>query len=545
MQRLFLECAVRAALIALGTAAVLRVLRVKSAGARHAAWTGVVALMLLLPAWMAWGPRASLRVLPTPPAPVSSPVLDVTPVMLLISRPSAAVVPEHWNWLAIVYFSGLFVLLLRLAIGMLRAHALVRGATLRDGRLTSPRCAAPITVGWLRPAVILPEYWRAWSPAQLDAVLTHEGAHVRRRDPLVQWLALLNRAIFWFHPLAWWLERRLSALAEESCDAAVLERGHDPRDYSGYLLELARFIGQSGARVNLVGMAMPGSSLPRRIRQILTSAPAPRLNRPRALCLALACVAISVLAAANIQALAPPPPPPAPPAAIAPEAPPVPPAPPVSFATEAPPVPPAPPVAFAPEVPPAPPAPPVSFGSEAPPAPPAAAEYEFSPPPPPPAAPHPVPAPPPPAQLPAPPQDAKRMVVLYFDLDGAKTEVQASAVAAAKEFVESQMRSTDKAAITTWTSGKLKVVEDFTGDRDRLIGSLGHLESSANSAAHGSDGFLAATSAATRALLALRMSGKITLLYFSAGPAQVPALSDDSNVAVYTIYLGQTSADRK
>ena len=50
----------------------------------------------------------------------------------------------------------------------------------------------------------------------------------------------LNRAVFWFHPLAWWLERRLSALSEEACDAAVLARGHDPFAYSEYLLGLAR-----------------------------------------------------------------------------------------------------------------------------------------------------------------------------------------------------------------------------------------------------------------------------------------------------------------
>ncbi len=50
---------------------------------------------------------------------------------------------------------------------------------------------------------------------------------------MVQWVALLNRAIFWFHPLAWWLERRLSALAEEACDDAVLKQGQDPVQYLG------------------------------------------------------------------------------------------------------------------------------------------------------------------------------------------------------------------------------------------------------------------------------------------------------------------------
>src|SRR5512140_2695582 len=61
------------------------------------------------------------------------------------------------------------------------------------------------------------------------------GMLARRRDPLVEWLALLNRAVFWFHPLAWWLERKLSALAEDACDAAVLRGGHDAHAYSEYL----------------------------------------------------------------------------------------------------------------------------------------------------------------------------------------------------------------------------------------------------------------------------------------------------------------------
>ena len=40
-------------------------------------------------------------------------------------------------------------------------------------------------------------------------VLAHEGEHARQRDPLIVALALLNRAVFWFHPLAWWLESRV------------------------------------------------------------------------------------------------------------------------------------------------------------------------------------------------------------------------------------------------------------------------------------------------------------------------------------------------
>ena len=90
----------------------------------------------------------------------------------------------------------------------------------------------------------------------------------------MQWVALLNRAIFWFHPLAWWLERHLSALAEDACDAAVLTRGHDPDEYSGYLLELARFRGSDRRTMpQAAGMAMPEQiRCLQRIRQIVNVA---------------------------------------------------------------------------------------------------------------------------------------------------------------------------------------------------------------------------------------------------------------------------------
>src|ERR1041385_5732135 len=97
--------------------------------------------------------------------------------------------------------------------------------TIRANRLTRASCGGPITVGLLRPEIILPASSRDWPPAQMDVVLTPESEHVRRRDSLVQWLALLNRAIFWFHPLAWWLECHISRLAEESCDAAAISGG--------------------------------------------------------------------------------------------------------------------------------------------------------------------------------------------------------------------------------------------------------------------------------------------------------------------------------
>jgi bla regulator protein blaR1 len=212
--------------------------------------------------------------------------------ILPVPAPAPAPTPaphRRWRWedfFAAVYLPGAAVLLLRLTIGTIRANG-----------LTSAAVSAPVTVGLLRPRIILPDSARGWPQNQLDAVLAHEREHVRRRDPLFQWLALLNRALFWFNPLAWWLERKVPALAEEACDAAVIERGHDPREYSLFLLEMARAVLRAGARVNGVAMAMPGCYLSQRIKILVAGARAPRISRTRSISAALAVVIPSALLA--------------------------------------------------------------------------------------------------------------------------------------------------------------------------------------------------------------------------------------------------------
>jgi uncharacterized protein (TIGR03435 family) len=287
MQTFLLESAVRATLIAAALALVLLVMRIKTASVLHAVWAGVVVLMMLLPAWVAWGPKAPLPVLPSRATAATELVERVPPPLPAgLEVRSAAPVREDggYPFREGIYLLGVCALLARLAVG-----------TIRASRLKS--AVVPITVGLFRPRIILPEGSREWPQVQLDAVMTHEREHVRRRDPLFQWLALLNRAIFWFHPLAWWLERRLSGLAEEACDAAVLSRGHDPRDYSEWLLDLARSVERTGLRVE--GMAMPGIGLKHRIRRMLSGVPVPRISRSRMACTAAVCAAAAAILAAG------------------------------------------------------------------------------------------------------------------------------------------------------------------------------------------------------------------------------------------------------
>lgn len=310
-----IEWSIRAALMAAATATILPALRIRSSAAQHAAWTAVLAGMLLLPAWTAWGPTLALPVLPEAsvseinlpqfaPEPVPTPTALRSEVKLAAPQPTPA-----WPWAQMIlacYLIGVAAMLTRLAAGTLSARALVRQATADEDVFTSPDCAAPVTIGWLRPVILLPENWRSWPAAELDAVLIHEREHARRRDPLVQWLALLNRAIFWFHPLAWWLERKLAALAEDACDAAVLRSGHDPRQYSDYLIDFARAVSRAGARLPSWGTTMVGGGLAARIQRILARAPLQSVSPSRATTAALLCGAGLVTFAACSVGPAPP-----------------------------------------------------------------------------------------------------------------------------------------------------------------------------------------------------------------------------------------------
>jgi bla regulator protein blaR1 len=161
----------------------------------------------------------------------------------------------------------------------------------------------PVAVGVLRPAVLLPVGWRGWSPATRRAVLAHEFAHLRRRDSLVSALAQAIRCMFWFHPLTWWIVRKISELAEMACDTAALARVADPAQYSRILLEFAATAHRAGYRTALPGLAMAASSqMGRRIDRVFEfSGGVPRkLPRPG---MVLAAIGVPVLCLAATVAL--------------------------------------------------------------------------------------------------------------------------------------------------------------------------------------------------------------------------------------------------
>jgi len=223
-------------------------------------------------------------ILSAPDAPVQAPSDEsakALPVPSIDTQPFRQP-PVAW-WPAIVasiYAAGVLVLLCGVARAWWKSRALIRQARHVRGRLTHARCVAPVTVGVLQPVVILPPDWTTWDERDLMAVLAHEEEHARRRDPLVALLALINRAVFWFHPLAWWLRRRIATLSEQACDAVVVSGGHDAERYASVLLRFARAVSAAGGRLASPVVGMAGVGLPARLA--LLHAPATRpASRPQ------------------------------------------------------------------------------------------------------------------------------------------------------------------------------------------------------------------------------------------------------------------------
>jgi len=198
-----------------------------------------------------------------------------------------------WNTVALaIYLAGAFILFIRFWVGVAFGHRLLqKSQRIDEPRLTislaaranaadllsPPRVAeselisVPLTMGAFRPTILLPSNWRAWDKAKLDAVLAHEVSHVARRDALTQCLCLLHRAIFWFSPLAWWLDRHLTDLAEQASDEAALACGADRKDYARTLLGFFEALQTAPGRVWWQGVSMAkAGQAEQRIEKILS-----------------------------------------------------------------------------------------------------------------------------------------------------------------------------------------------------------------------------------------------------------------------------------
>jgi beta-lactamase regulating signal transducer with metallopeptidase domain/Flp pilus assembly protein TadD len=135
-----------------------------------------------------------------------------------------------------------------------RANAVTDDALLRDfdraaeqlgitrfiRLLTSDRVSVPLMWGITRPALLLPADALHWSRDRLRVVFLHELAHLRRGDAVTLLITRATTAMYWFHPLAWSLERIARRECEQACDDLVLTSGTRASEYADHLLSIAK-----------------------------------------------------------------------------------------------------------------------------------------------------------------------------------------------------------------------------------------------------------------------------------------------------------------
>ncbi len=163
----------------------------------------------------------------------------------------------------IAYLCGVAVMILRLGVALWGGHRLQRSATpVRDADLLSliqqqarrvgmkaapaiaycGRIAAPVVIGVLKPAILLPaSLATGLGPDQVLAIVTHELAHIRRLDLLVNLLQRLIEAVLFFHPAVWYVSRNVSIERESACDDLVVASGWQRARYADALVRMAEF----------------------------------------------------------------------------------------------------------------------------------------------------------------------------------------------------------------------------------------------------------------------------------------------------------------
>lgn len=141
--------------------------------------------------------------------------------------------------------------------------------------LESALVEAPVVIGALRPIVLVPaSAWLGLSPTQLEALLAHELAHVRRYDYALNFVQSVLETLLFYHPAVWWVSRTIRLEREACCDEMALEISGDRRGYAHALVSMEELRGR-GRRL---AVAASGGLLIDRIRRIV-GVPAPQSNR--------------------------------------------------------------------------------------------------------------------------------------------------------------------------------------------------------------------------------------------------------------------------
>ena len=303
--------------LALLVSITLFLLRNRSADARYTASVLALGILGLLPAITAW-------MLYVPATPAAAPA-TLTESLLGTSVPGATADPGVYRpsfglgsfeaWVFPLWAVGVSVFSLRLLWASARVSRMGRRGRAVDREiLERARSLArrmgvgrpfrvvdasigegPGVVGWLRPAILLPSSTvLGLTPEQLEAVIAHELAHIRRHDYLVNLLQMVVEAVLFFNPAVWWISNRIRHERELCCDDLAVAASGDALGYARALTQLEKL----RLRTPEPAPGAAGGSLAYRIRRIVGHEAGrytpSRLPAALALALALGCVLLNL-----------------------------------------------------------------------------------------------------------------------------------------------------------------------------------------------------------------------------------------------------------
>jgi uncharacterized protein (TIGR03435 family) len=278
---------------------VLAALRNRSANIRYVVSCIALFVLALLPVltiaglWMASTPAALLAP-PASPALPALPALSMPQTMLQIwfvpETPRLLWLDAVQRWALPIWSIGVLLFSVRLGLGWMHSRALQRGASATDEVmlwtvaavaarigveqrvrvLVSSNADGPSVMGWLRPVILLPPATAiGLTPQQLEAVLAHELAHVRRHDYLVNVIQIVAETMFFYHPVVWWVSHQIRIERELCCDDVAVRSSGDAVGYARALTTLAR----RRLAVPELSLAATGGSLTYRVQRLLGATP--------------------------------------------------------------------------------------------------------------------------------------------------------------------------------------------------------------------------------------------------------------------------------
>jgi beta-lactamase regulating signal transducer with metallopeptidase domain len=326
--------------VAAGFAAIaLRALRAATAQARYV--VACLTLAALVGAWTVTALRSAIDHVNSPVTAAAGTSRSVPPLLgpgpldfssaVRVLRPSdlntASTAPswparlERWAASAVpLWFAGVLFLSFRVSVGWLALERLRRMhlapvASDLDARVStlaqrvrvsrpvrvahSAAVHVPSVVGWLRPIILLPvSALSGLSPSQLDAVIAHELAHVRRHDFAINALQTAAEVLLFYHPACWWLSRRIRAEREHCCDDIAVAVCGDRLAYATALADLEALRQQPALALG----ATDGPLLRRVRRLVATPEPGGSPAWPAlALPIAVAAIVVGGVAATRAQ----------------------------------------------------------------------------------------------------------------------------------------------------------------------------------------------------------------------------------------------------